>query len=98
MTERSLPPMTNVSNPAAYGVEWRSGEGLDAVEHQLVNPRGTTALWFESRSRHTYPKWVHTDVVRPERFGLTSPPKTWKAFEAVVLAFLDGSHEGNETP
>ena len=96
MSAAQLPPMANVSNPAAYGVRW-DGEG-EGVEHELVNPRGTRSLYLGTRTPHTYPRWVQSPVVNPERFGLTKEPGSWREFMAIVQAFLDASQGGDETP
>jgi hypothetical protein len=79
----------NMSNPAAFGAEWTDSEGS---RFQLCNPRGTASLmmgfWNADRGR-----WYNTSVAAPERFGMTSAPKSWREFAGIVTAFIDGARE-----
>jgi hypothetical protein len=70
----------NVSNPAAFGVEWSAGEN----RYQLVNQRGTSSLLFGSCVGGI---WNSTPVVDPERFG-ELPPKTFAQFRAIAETFV----------
>ncbi len=71
----------NVSNPAAFGVEWIT----EGNRYTLVNPRGTAALWFGVKRDG---RWSHINVIDPSRFGLTDPPTSFPAFMAVVRAYV----------
>ena len=86
--------LTNVSNPASFGIEWTSETG---TLYQMANPRGTRSLYMGARPVGRT-NWVTQLVSAPERFGLTEPPTTFEAFQSIVQAFLDGAEEGNETP
>lgn len=80
--------LTNVSNPAAFGVEWTAGETGNT--YQLTNPRGTTNLLFSARHEGSI-KWLPaSSVVDPSRFGLTKPPTSFAAFRTVALAYING--------
>jgi len=72
----------NVSNPAAYGVEWRSGTS----RYQLVNLRGTTSLIY---GLNYGGEWLTVPVVDPERFGLTEPPKSFSEFRAIAERYVN---------
>ena len=71
--------LTNVSNPAAFGVEWTNGD--NGNRFQLANPRGTMTLVFGVLSEGSA-EWRTTPVVNPSRLGMNEPPRT-------VLVFLD---------
>jgi hypothetical protein len=71
----------NVSNPAAFGVEWTTQD----TRHTLVNPRGTTALWL---GMHHDGRWSRLDVLAPSRFGLSTPPRSFATFLTVVRAYV----------
>ena len=74
----------NVSNPAAFGVEWTAGDHDN--RYQLVNPRGTTGLMFGA----SYDKgpWLTTPVIDPERFGLTTPPRSFGEFRKIAEQYV----------
>ena len=76
----------NVSNPAAFGVEWAAGE--TGNRYQLVNSRGTTGLMFGAKHEGTT-EWISTRVVDPERFGLLAPPKTFHDFMLIVRRYVE---------
>lgn len=78
--------LANVSNPAAFGVEWVAGETGNT--YQLVNPRGLDSLHFGVK-RAGSDRWVTTRVVDPSRFGMTEAPKTFKAFLAIAEAYVN---------
>ncbi len=80
-TPRSI-RYVNVSNPAAFGVEWTTEDN----RFTLVNPRGTAALWFGA---YHDGRWWHMDVVDPSRFGLTDPPTSFQAFMTIVRAYVE---------
>lgn len=87
--------LTNVSNPAAFGVEWIGESG---TVHQLVNSRGTTGLMYGRKTQHS-DGWVQARVVDPERFGLTSPPRSMAEFRAIAERFVfaeDDDGEGDD--
>jgi hypothetical protein len=77
------PKFRNVSNPAAFGAEWVTGDH----RYQLVNSRGTASLMF-GMFNADHGRWYNTSVTAPERFGMTGAPKSWREFAAVVSAFL----------
>ncbi|WAL67125.1 hypothetical protein ORV05_04875 [Amycolatopsis cynarae] len=83
----TLPKLTNVSNPASFGVEWVTGESESHC--QMVNIRGTSSLLFGIKVRGT---WSTTPVVNPGRFGLTRPPKTFAEFRAIAEAFISAAN------
>jgi hypothetical protein len=85
-TNASQPKIVNASNPASFGVEWTADSGS---RYCLVNGRGSYRLTFGTRISADAP-WVTTSVEDPARFGMTEPPKTFRAFLAVVEAFIDG--------
>ena len=70
----------NVSNPAAFGIEWQD----DGTRYQLVNSRGTRSLMLGMQTGRT---WRNTTVVNPERFGMHRPPQTMAEFLAIAEAF-----------
>lgn len=77
---------SNISNPTAWGVEWVGGEeGRNSF--QLVNPRGTTGLWFGVRPKGES-KWLTTEVVLPERF-MVSAPRTYREFVDVARRYVE---------
>lgn len=79
--------LTNVSNPAAFGVEWVAGETGNT--YQLVNIRGTMTLTMAVQHAGST-TWHRNDVVDPSRFGMESPPRTFKAFRAIANAYVNG--------
>jgi hypothetical protein len=79
--------LTNVSNPAAFGVEWAGESGK---RYQLVNPRGTASLMMGAE-RHDGNGWANTPVSDPERFGMTSAPRTFAEFRRIAEAFTGPS-------
>ena len=81
---KNLPAFTNVSNPAAFGVEWTADSGS---RYTMVNIRGTYGLTFGVRLTAEDP-WITTRVDGAERFGLTEPPATYRAFLAIVTSFV----------
>lgn len=76
--------LSNVSNPAAFGVEWER----DGSSCQLVNLRGTDGLLFGLRVEGRT-DWVTTPVEEPGRF-LTGVPSTFAEFRTAALAFANG--------
>jgi hypothetical protein len=76
--------LQNVSNPAAFGVEWVSGE--NGNRFQLVNIRGTRSLMFGMSSDGR--PWTTTPVVNPERFGMSEPPKRFAEFLKVATSYV----------
>lgn len=76
----------NVSNPAAFGVEWTSEES--GTRFQLVNPRDTMSLAFGMR-RAGNDRWSTTVVVDPSRFGMTAPPRTFAQFREIATAYVE---------
>jgi hypothetical protein len=78
--------LTNVSNPAAFGVEWAGESG---ATYQLVNPRSTASLWFGAR-RAGAENWAQTTVTSPERFGMVTAPSTFRDFLKIAEAFVSG--------
>lgn len=82
------PDYQNVSNLAAFGVQWSAGE--NGNEMQLVNLRGTTGLLFSMRNqREGRSNWSTTSVVDPSRFGLNTPPRNYKEFLAVARSYIE---------
>lgn len=74
--------LTNVSNPAAFGVEWAGESG---TRYQLANARGSAVLMFGAKRAHG--EWVSTPVTAPERFGMRRPPESMAEFLAIAEAF-----------
>lgn len=91
MTPRdtSTPPLINVSNLAAFGVEWEE----EGSRFQLANPRGTRTLLLGIKSSGH--EWMTAPVEAPQRFlgGLTGPPRTFSEFRSVVQAWFDDAKE-----
>lgn len=78
--------LINVSNPAAFGVEWVAGE--TGNRYQLCTSRGTATLTFGVRHADS-DRWMTQTVMAPERFGMTSAPKTFAAFLAIAEAYVN---------
>jgi hypothetical protein len=78
--------LVNVSNPAAFGVEWSAGE--NGNRYQLANPRGTTGLLFGVKHEGS-DKWLTTTVADPERFGMTASPTTFAQFRDVASRYVN---------
>lgn len=78
--------LVNVSNPAAFGVEWKAGE--TGSRYQLVNVRGTTGLLFGVKVQGAS-GWSTMPVVDPSRFGMDSPPRTFAEFRKVAENYID---------
>lgn len=74
--------MLNVSNPAAFAVEWSE----DCCRYQLVNLRGTSGLVFGLR--RSGGDWSTVRVENPERF-LTVAPRTFADFREVARTFYE---------
>jgi hypothetical protein len=81
------PKLTNVSNPAAFGVEWTAGDNGGSTRFQLVNPRGTTTLLFGMRVEGRK-SWTTTPVVDPSRFGLYAAPRTFRDFDEIARRYV----------
>lgn len=79
----------NVSGLGVFGAEWTVESG---TKMQLVNSQGTASLNFGVK-RESGGQWTHTTVTRPERFGLTAPPKNWREFAVIVRAFLEAGEQ-----
>lgn len=77
---------TNMTTPASFGVEWIMGE--TGNRYQLINIRGTETLMFGVK-RADGDRWHTTTVVDPSRFGLDSPPKSYRAFMEVVRRYVE---------
>jgi hypothetical protein len=75
----------NVSNPAAFGIEWTHGDSGNTF--QLVNARGTSGLMFGMRASGRG-EWSTMRVVNPERFGMTRPPRTFAEFRAIAERYI----------
>lgn len=75
----------NVSNPAAFAVQWTAGETGNT--YQLLNPGGTAELTFGCKPAGR-DRWRHTRVVAPERFGMTKPPKNHKESLSIARAYI----------
>ena len=79
--------LTNVSNPAAFAVEWTAEESRN--RYQLINPRDSETLWF-GMWRQDEQRWATTPVVAPSRFGMDRPPKSFHAFFAIANTYVNG--------
>ena len=77
---------TNVSNPTAFGVEWTHPDSGN--RHTLFTIRGTTSLHYGLKANDR-DVWSTMPVVNPERFGLTEPVKSFKAFMTIVRAYVE---------
>lgn len=80
--------LKNVSNPAAFGIEWTACN----TRYQLCNPRGTSCLMMGIQTGGM--SWHTTTVVSPERFGLAGPPANWRMFLAIAKAFIIPAEDG----
>lgn len=78
------PRLTNVSNLAAYGVEYIIPGSTTVV--QLVNLRDTAGLVMGMKDDSG--RWFMDRVSNPERF-LDSPPRSYKEFLIVVDRWFD---------
>jgi hypothetical protein len=79
-----LSRLVNVSNPAAFGVEWTDAEGN---VYQLVNPVGTTGLqWGRKPPGGTH--WWSGSVTDPDRFGLTTAPVKFSDFRGICERYV----------
>lgn len=76
--------MVNVSNPAAYGAEWRGEAG---TRYQLVNAVGSGRLTMGVLPADAGGKWLSTDVAMPERFGFTGPCASAAELMAIARRF-----------
>ncbi|MEO6085698.1 MAG: hypothetical protein ABIQ18_21530 [Umezawaea sp.] len=74
----------NVSNPAAFGVEWSAGE--NGNRYQLVNPRDTDGLIFGMKVEGAH-QWSVVPVVDPTRF-MDTAPKNFRSFLEVARAYV----------
>jgi len=79
--------LTNVSNPAAFAVEWTAEESGN--RYQLVNPRDSDTLWF-GMWQEDQKRWATTTVVAPSRFGMDRPPKSSRTFFAIANTYVNG--------
>lgn len=79
--------LTNVSNPAAFAVEWTAEESGN--RYNLVNPRDSATLWF-GMWRNDEERWATAQVVAPSRFGMDRPPKSFRAFLAIANTYVNG--------
>lgn len=77
---------TNVSNVAAFAVEWTAGDTGNT--YQLINERGTRRVQVAARHAGA-DRWHTTEVTSPERFGMDVAPKTFAQFRAFALAFIN---------
>lgn len=78
--------LTNVSNPAAFAVEWIAAESGN--RYQLANPRDSVTLWF-GMWRDDEQRWATATVVDPSRFGMTRPPTSFRAFLAIANSYVN---------
>lgn len=78
--------LVNVSCPAAFGVEWVNGDSGN--RYQLMNLRSTTHLMFGVRLADRA-EWMTSSVIAPERFGMDSPPKSFRAFEVIARRYVE---------
>lgn len=78
--------LTDVSNLAAFAVEWTAGESGN--RYQLVNPRDSMTLWF-GMWRDDEKRWATATVVDPSRFGMTQPPTSFRAFLTVANSYVN---------
>ncbi|MCG8926634.1 hypothetical protein [Lentzea sp. CC55] len=79
----SEPNFKNVSNPAAFGVEWTAGN--HGSRYQLVNPKGTSSLLFGVMVSGSK-TWSTTPVIAPDRF-LRATPETFGDFLEAARAY-----------
>lgn len=80
---------TESGNPAAFGWDWT--EPGSGTEYELVNPVGTRTLRLGVRPSNSR-QWATLTITAPERF-LTEPPKTRKAWRAVVDRWFGSAEE-----
>lgn len=82
--------LTNVSNPAAFGVEWANDGGGRC---QLTASRGSTVLMLGFRPAGAS-QWTTTRVESPARFGFdpSHPPRTWAEFLRIAQRFVGITH------
>jgi hypothetical protein len=78
---------------AAFGVEWNVG--ASGTRYQLVNPRGTTTLFFGLMVQGAE-QWSTTPVIAPERFGMHTPPHGLAGFRKIAEAYVDASSSWEE--
>jgi hypothetical protein len=78
--------LVNVSNLAAFAVEWVSESG---TRYTLVNARGTSGLSFGAK-RDDKSSWSNRPVVDPSQFGMTKPPKSYKEFLTIAESYVNG--------
>lgn len=76
----------NVSNPAAFGIEWTHPESGNAF--QMVNIRGTDNLIMGFRPAGRT-GWITTLVACPERFTDGQPITTYARFLAIVRHYAE---------
>lgn len=76
----------NVSNPAAFAVEWEAGENGNT--YQLVNPRGVLSLMFGAKNDREGRSWSHMQVVDPSRF-MDAPPRNFKEFREIADRYIN---------
>lgn len=86
MKETTAIRLVNVSNPAAYGIEWVNGD--NGNRYQLVNERGTSRLTFGVLIKGS-DTWLTQRVIAPERFGVAGIITSYRAFEAIVRAYVE---------
>jgi hypothetical protein len=77
--------LTNVSNPAAFGAEWVSDDG---IRHQIVQARGTGRVYFGTKLADGT-QWTQTSIDRAERFGFDPSGKSLKIFLSAADAFVN---------
>jgi len=85
--------LTNVSNPAAFGVEFRLPDSGTRV--QLVNIRGTASLML-GMERPGGNGWANTPVVAPERFGMRDAPRNFREFLKIAEAYTAAATQDDE--
>lgn len=83
--------LSNVSNVAAFGVEWEQ----DGTTFQLVNGRGSCHLFMGMRPAKSDWWSDPIPVFRPDRFGfdIYAPPLTYPEFHKVALRFVTAEQE-----
>lgn len=77
----------NVSNPTVFGVEWTHEDS--GSRYQLSNIRGTYNLMFGCLPAGKT-EWMTTSVFAPERFGMDTPPSTFKQFAEIARRYVEG--------
>lgn len=75
----------NVSNPAAWAVEWIQPES--GTTFQLYSLRWTSSLYMGMRPAGG--TWTNAPVTDPSRFGMTGEVSTWKEFAAIADRFVN---------